>query len=161
MEINALPTLILTFVLVGLLIGVGLVTFSNFSDAVAVTSTITAEEITWVADTETIALAHGNITTFSRIINATNDVVDPTNYSVDLTTGVITANDQITCAEGETCYADYTYKEYATPTDTALDSVTTEVGNISTNWLGLIITIMVMAIILGIVLSSFGTRMRN
>jgi hypothetical protein len=161
MELNNLPMLILTFVLVGLLIGVGLVTFSKFSDATANTNIISGEEITWVADTETINLANGNLSVLTQIYNATDDVVDPTNYSVDLTTGVITANDQITCAEGETCYADYTYTEYATITDEVLDSVSLEVSNISTSWLGLIITIMIMALILGIVLSSFATRMRK
>jgi len=45
-----------------------------------------------------------------------------------------------------------------TTAQTAINAARTEVGGIATSWLGLIVTVAVLAIILGLVISSFGNR---
>lgn len=41
---------------------------------------------------------------------------------------------------------------------TAINNARTEVGNISTNWLGIIITIAMVAILIGLLVTSFSLR---
>lgn len=158
MEVNNLPTIILVFVAVGMLIGVGILTFTSFGNAAGVSTTVSSENITWLGLNENITLAHGNLTSFTQILNSSGDVLSTSNYSVTNAAGRIQVLDNTTgaCATGTDCIASYVYTEYDTDVATATTHVSTAIGTIPTTWLPLIIVIVCLAIIMIMVIRSFG-----
>lgn len=161
MELNNLAPFVLMVVLVGMVLGVGILTFEKTKLAVPNTGNIVNDSFNPLANTS-VALSHGNISAFTQVINDSQDVISAASYTVDSTAGTINFTENHTgCGTGgDTCYATYTYKEYSTVTATALDSVSSEVSGISSNWLGLVVTVLVLAIILGLVIRSFGSARR-
>jgi len=163
MEVKNLPEIILMFVMVGMIIGVGIMTFGKFGDAAVESVTILDESLTWPSLNGNMTLAHGNLTSFSQIVNTTGSVYPAANYSIDLTSGRIQIgiNDSALLPCGtvaDTCTADYVYDEYDTATKTAMSATSTAVGTISSTWLGLIVTILALAIVLGLVIKGFANR---
>ncbi len=53
------------------------------------------------------------------------------------------------------CYAYYVYKNSNTATNTVLNNVSIAIGEITTNWFSLLITIAVLSIIIGMIVASF------
>lgn len=159
MKYTALPTFVVMLVLIAMLVGVGVLTFSKFGSAAKESTVITNESFTVPA--EAVTLAHGNITSWLYVLNATGDVWGAGNYSVDTTTGVFNnTGNESGCVDKDTCYAYYTYDEYNTETMTAASAAGTAVGDISNTWLTLIVTIGLLAIIIGMVVAGFMLRKR-
>jgi hypothetical protein len=158
MELQELQPFVVMLILVGLLIGVGVLTLDKFGDATYYSTTITNESFTAPAQDGTVSLAKTGMLSVSEVNNGT-DVLDSSNYTVALDTGVLTLNDNTTgCPTAGTCYATYVYKDYNTKTATAVDSARDEVSNVTTTWLGILITIVIMALILTAVIRSFSAR---
>lgn len=159
MEIKALYPFVLMIVLVGVLIGVGVLVVDQFK-TVAFNSQVIVNDSFTFNNATTVNLDYGNITIFTRIINASSAVLATSHYTVNTTDGDIafSVTENSTCQEGATCYADYTFKNFETKAGLAAAAVRGEISTIATTWLGIIITIAVLAIILFLVIGSFGRR---
>ena len=156
MEWNKLPTIVLTLILVGLIVGVGVLTLDKFGAATKESTIITNESFTVPAANATVTLSNGNITAFTKILNASGDTWDSGQYSVDLSAGTINnTGNSGACTNGSTCYAYYTYDEYDTSANTALGNSRDAVGDVSNTWLSLIVTLLMLAIIMYLVISGF------
>lgn len=143
-------------VAVGMLLGVGVLTLDKFGTATKESLTILNESFTVPAANATVTLNNGNITSFTKILNASGGTWSSSSYSVDLTLGVLNNTGNTgACTNGSTCYAYYIYDEYDTDANTALSSGRDAISEIGTTWLGLIITIIVLSLILGLVIKSF------
>lgn len=156
MEVKELPGLALMLVLVGMIVGIGVLITSQFGAVVYVDTAITNETVVWPATGATVALTFHNVTAVTQILNDTGGAEPTANYTIDLTSGVIT-NDGNTsaCTQGDDCYVYYTFRNYETATKVALDSAGSAISGIATSWLALIITIAVLAILLVLVIRSF------
>lgn len=156
MDFRELPALVLMFLFTGMLIGVGVLILSSFGDATSKAEVVTNESFTVPAVGASVSLSHGNLTVFTKILNATGSAQDTNNYTVTLATGSILHEvNTSTCTQSDTCYAYYTYTDYETNTKVALASAYAAVAGVATNWFALIITIAVLAILLTLVIRSF------
>jgi len=155
MEFKDIQPFVIMVVLVGMVIGVGVLTFEKTSQSVFNTVNIVNESVNWsTGHPVNITMAHGNWTTMS-FTNASGTAVATSNFTSFASVGIIQAESVGVCENNASCLATYSYKEYDTPTATALAAATTEVSGISTNWLGLIVTVMILSILLAIVIRSF------
>lgn len=162
MELNNIPTIIILFILTGLIVGVGVLTLDKFADATYDSLVITNESFTVPAKDATVSLANGNITTFTQILNGSGSTWSTANYSIDLTTGVLNnTNNGTSCRQGDTCYAYYTYTEYDTSTGTTLRNARDDVGDVSNVWMSLIVTIVMLTVIMFLVLRGFAVSMKR
>ena len=154
MEINKLPTVVLMLVLVGLIVGVGVLVFDKFGDA--------------VKDSTTVAYGAENVSLLGGAGTLTNDEVTSLLF-LGNTTVNFTVGTQVNLTDGEagtilatypvvangSYFVSYVYDADSSAT-TNLATSATAVGGIASNWMGLIVTIVVLAIILFFVISSFG-----
>lgn len=166
MEFNKLNIFVLSLVLTGLVIGAGILILDKFAvaDTVSTPTVVNDENLTWVANASTITLNHGNITASTFGLSNETDgtpAVSASNYTLNALTGVITVHEnESVCVQGSPCYATYTYKDYSTGTAVALIQTRNVIGDISSTWFSLVITIVVLALILTLIIRSFGSGMR-
>ena len=176
MDYKNLYTFVLTLVLIGIIIGVGLLVLGKFGDATRDTNTVNNETSDNIAtgfagtpSNMTITLTNTPVRDITRITNSSNYVaILNTDYNVSsLATGSIilwnyTENGMFTSGGGGSIYVNITYRYYAdSKATTELDNVIDAVAEIPSTWLPLIVTIVVLAIILTLVISSFvGIRRR-
>ena len=157
---------ILLIIMLGFLIGVGVFmsdklgsinyyTINNYNDTVT------------LAANASQALDRGNITT-ATVWNGTANILLSDCYELNGTKGTfVYYNDTLNCnvaASDSSFYIIYNYKDFATATRNAMASVTSEVSGIATNWLGLIVTIIVLSLIIFLIARSFfmgGTQGRQ
>lgn len=164
MELKDLYQFVLLIVLVGMIIGVGMITLDRFSTSTFYSRSDFNETITPSNNTHT-ALGHGNITAVVQVKNATDENTFPSScYTIYQPNGTFLLNiqDNATCKYGHyQLTVVYDYNDYATATRNAVSAVSTEIANISSNWLGLIVTVAILSIILFLVVRSFGSNMRQ
>ena len=155
MNFKNLPNFVLMFIVVAMLIGVGVLSMDKFGTAVREKTVITNESFTVPAVNATVTLSNGNMTTFTQILNSTSGVWASTDYSVTLLTGILNNTANGSCKEGDTCYAYYTYDNYDTKPIETIYASRDAVGEVSITWMDLIVTIGILAIIIGMVVSGF------
>lgn len=153
---------VLTIVLVGIVLGVGLYVLSTFHtqlspDVSGSQNIINCSTATTLTDA---SLAEFYMKTVDTVTNQTGTA--NTNYTFS-TAGVITwgtAADALCTSGGDMMNVTYTYLYDAT--DSPQESVTTVTAGLATfaDWIAIIVVVIAAAIVLGIVLSSFG-RKRN
>ena len=160
-DLNSLYQFVLLIILIGMIIGVGIIVLDKFATSTFYTITDN-DSIVINLFNESVPINNGNITTYI-VKNATSQSVAPTAfYTLDKINGSIkiTSNgsvDEAWIFLGNSIEVIYTYKDYDTETKTATLSASKEVSNISTVWIGLIVTIFILAIILTLVIRSFGS----
>jgi len=152
-------------VLVGFLVGIGVIVLNNTmifsSDVVALNESLAVTNATATAFTTNY------IKSITFVGNATNDCTNASTFTAyNQETLYITVTDTVACNDpGDCCGTlagtwniEGTY--YNTASDVAGDITAARdaVGDIATNWFALIITIIVLAIILFLVMRSFGRR---
>jgi len=155
MEIDKLYQFVLIILLVGMLVGVGVLALDKFGTASRESTVVTNESFVVPAVNSVVTLSNGNMTTFTQVLNSTGDVWNSDNYTVTLLSGVLNNTGNQSCKAGDTCYAYYTYDKYNTVPITAINAGRDAVGEVSTQWLSLIITIGILAVIIGLVVSGF------
>lgn len=175
MEVKNLYPFVLLIVLVGMLIGVGVLMFDRFGAQAYTDYTILNDSFTANNNTEALArtnLGYGNLTVVTAVYNNSNHstVITscfPTMYQTrnyqNLSIGslVFVHNLSTLChgiSNGSTIFAAYTFRNYESAAKVASDNMRTEVGNISSNWLGLVITVVILSIILFLVVRNFAAR---
>ena len=162
-NIGMLYQFVLLIILVGMIIGVGIITMdafssttyytrSNYNDTVLIAN-YTAQQLDW-----------GNITV-TKVWNGTTNTLNSVCYTINATPGYFIYTNQTK----DTCGTDantnfqiiYSYLDYKTATSAATANVSTEIANIASDWIGLIVTVFILAIILGLVIMSFRPGMER
>jgi hypothetical protein len=162
MEMKSLIGFSLLLISIGILLAVGILMMGKFSDAARVSTVVQNESFVMPLKNAAVTLGNTDITTFTKVLNETGDVLPAANYTITKATGVLNNTGNITgFATGMTLYAYYTYDEYDTPAATSVGAVSDELSGIATNWLGLIIIVMIAAIVLGLVMRSFAGGVRR
>jgi len=161
-NVHMLYSFVLLIVLVGMVIGIGIIVIDNIAKNVYYTRKDYNDTVT-IANYTAQKLDFGNITV-SAVWNDTSGALPSACYSINTTPGTfIYTNETATCdILGSTSfYVIYDFKEYDTETKAATANVRAEVANISSDWIGLIVTITILSIILGLVLLSFRPGMER
>lgn len=150
MRMNDLYPFVFLMLSIGVLLGIGIVVLDVFSDAVKDDYTIVNESI--VIAGRTGSTANDEVSAVTYFGNSTYHCTPPDpvclNYTED---GVVTTN---TTFANATYQITYTYDRDTAGT-TALGNVVTAVSPIASTWMPLIVTVFVLAIILGLVIKSF------
>ena len=164
MSIGDLYPAVLAIVMVGVMIGVGLYILSTLHTSIAIDYDGTQGDIN--TSTGTTTLANAALTEFA--------IIDTPILIINNATG--TAYTNFTCTAAGVCAwgtdidtlgddvkfnVSYTYNYDAT--DTPEESITTSVAGIATfaDWIAIIVVVIAAAIVLGVVLSSFGRRQNS
>ncbi len=154
MEVKELYTFTLLLVLVGMIIGVGVLTLDKFGTASYNDRTVYNDTLTlWTNNFTAVTYPTATSTDAVVIVNSSGTAVsvawdDTGKWSgtaVKLTT---------TTSNGTSINLTYTYGQDSVTT-TALENSRIEIANVSSNWLGLIVTVAILAIILTLVIRSF------
>lgn len=158
MELKDLAPVVLLLVSIGLLLGIGIITFDKFGDAAAEIRTET-QNVTLIEGVD-VDLNYGNITQVSSIVNSTNlAVINTSHVVVNQTIGdIYLLYNGTDMYGGLDVQLTYNWKDFETVTDEAMDSMITNTSDISSTWLGLIVTIIILSIILSLVIRSFTGR---
>ncbi len=162
--VEKLYSFVLLIVLVGMIIGVGIITLDKLSSTTFYKG-IGYNDSVAVTINSTVNLDFGNITKVIAVWNGST--ILPTNcYTINTTEGYFIWYNQTIDFSGsigdclandtENFYAIYDYKNFATATRDATAAVSAEVSNIATDWIGLIVTVFILSIILFFVVRSFG-----
>jgi len=163
LELNSLLPIVTLLVLVGILLGIGLFTMSEVHRQISVDYSGVEGLLEANDSTLTSTLANASLTNFylvpnsiSIINNTGNTAV--TNYTVT-TAGVITWGDDLVLVANVTAYnATFTFNYDKTDTpEASLTTSITGLGGLS-SWIAIIVVVMAAAIILGLVISSFGKQ---
>lgn len=154
MEIGKLQGFILLLVFIGMLLGVGVLTLDKYSRAVRTTTTIQDDAVN-LTSAATLSQTYCLSVTSMTYANGT-----------DAGISTLTWNDLDDCIIASTITdktqkfnVTYTYGA-STVTQTATDNVVTATTPIASTWLPLIVTVAILAIILGLVMSSFSGKQR-
>jgi hypothetical protein len=159
MSIGDMYPAVLTIVLVGIVLGVGLYVLSTLHTSIATDYSGSQNSINASAGTTT--LTDASLTEFAllSIDTATNQTgTAVTNYT-STSAGVITwGADVIVLSATDLINVTYTYNYDAT--SSAEESITTTITGLATfaDWIAIIVVVIAAAIVLGIVLSSFGRK---
>lgn len=146
MEPKDLYGFVLLVILVSFIIGVGVLALDKFGDSQTTSVTTTNETVAITSSTGTTA--------FNDVRALADNIYNGTtvwNGATFTNAGVITMN---ASADDGNYNVTYTHQS-ASATSTATDAISGEIALIATSWLGLIITIFVLAIIISMVIRSF------
>jgi len=150
---------VLTIVLVGIVLGVGLFVLSTFHDQIATSYGTTQNSINASSGSTTLAnaaLANFNLSSITSAVNQTGTAY--TNYTFT-DVGVITWGSDI-IANATTDLLNVTYVYQYDAASSPEQAITTTVTGLATfaDWIAIIVVVIAAAIVLGVVLSSFGRR---
>lgn|SRR3990167_3417524 len=160
MEAEKIYPFVYLIVVSALLIGAGALFVDKIGETAFRTTTIDNESMTW-SNFTTLVLAHGNLTTITSVTYELNSTLIPTSdYSYTLENGTIFMNTNTSIHNGNISVVTYTYKEFNTAAFKTSKDAATEIGNISTNWLGLIITFGILAILIVMIVKGLNPRSR-
>lgn len=158
MDVKDLYPFVYVIVLVSLVLGVGVLVFGNFGDAVRISQTVTNESVTFTAGVG--ALANSWITSVSFVGNQT--VGTGGGGAIDFRTVNFSSRGNnsiwVNSTFSSTPYnVTYTYGQQSSAS-LIMSNGTSAVTPIATTWIPLIVTVASLAIILLLVIRSFGRR---
>lgn len=150
-----MPMVILTVLIIGIVIGIGVIIFDQFGDAVQVDTIVTDENVALASGAGTTA--NDEVISLEGLSNSTNVLIyrnESLTSQINFTSTGIAYDTTLTeLAEASTQVANYTYEEDTAGT-TAVWGMRDSVDDFVT-WLPVIIIILATAIILGLVMRSF------
>lgn len=154
MNLESLWKLLPVMVAAALALGLGVFILGTIASNTGITVTVGAENLTWVGTNETINVANKNITAGSfSIVNESNIVVDASNYTLNLVSGVLTVKDNRTGGANTShdVVATYTYSDTSNTGRNVMNFVNAGMTPISSTWFGILIVVFLAAIVVGIV----------
>ena len=153
MDIKEIPGVVVLLTLIGMLIGVGLITLIALGDASRITNVVTNESHVFTTNSTGTALTQTEVKSVTSLSNISEVLTENSDYNVTIgaTATYILVDASI---DGNTLNVTYEYYTDATAT-TAMDNAATALSSISTTWLALIITIICLSIIMVLVIMSF------
>lgn len=157
MEMRDLTGAVLMIVLIGMLIAIGVIVSENMGNSVRETQTAYNHSVTIASGVVTVE--HATLKSVSYFGNYTNHTWN-------------TGNDQTLNISGPTTFtvfsygdgtanATYDYYVNSTGTNVMHDIVVDSLAPISSTWLSLIVTVMILAIVLGLIINAFGGGQRR
>jgi len=161
MSIGDMYPAVLTIVLVGIVLGVGLYVLSTFHDQITPDVAGTQNLINASSGSTTLtdaALTNFNLSSVDSVINASAVAGTFTNYTFT-EAGVITWGvDIVANADLDLLNVTYTYTYDAD--NSAQKAISTTATGLATfaDWIAIIVVVIAAAIVLGVVLTSFGRR---
>lgn len=161
MNYNKLYPVMIILVLTALLIGIAVVMFDKtkvgFADNV-----VGNESVTLVLDTA-VDFSQNYVTSVTFVGNGSDTCSNYTTSTLSEETVSITAGSNTTVQDG--CVGDmdveYKYYDVSQKAPETMGYSTTEIGKIASDWLGLIVTVIVCAIILFLILQGFNPKKRR
>lgn len=163
MSLGSMYPAVLTIVLIGILLGIGIYTLSEVSYGVAADAlTITNESVTIGTTPVTLAtVANCNSRTYvaTSLLNTSSGATIPTtNYTLS-TAGVLTGTNGANDYNNTAARISYTYvgttRTASTDACEILGTSGTATGGFA-SWIAVIVVVLAAAVVLGIVLTSFG-----
>tara|TARA_Y100000310_G_scaffold215760_1_gene216728 strand:+ start:152 stop:631 length:480 start_codon:yes stop_codon:yes gene_type:complete len=159
MEVKNLYPFVFTIIVTGIILGVAVITFYNFGHAVKDSTVLLNESVTMTAGAGTTA--NDDVTAIAGVSNLTGEVFQNTNMdngSINFTLG---GNIEVATELNEAVLlVNYTYLRDTAGTD-MVDNMETAITPIATTWIPLIVTIAALAIVLLLVIRSFGAHGRK
>ena len=163
MSIGDLYPAVITVVMVGVMLGIGLFILSTMRTSVA--TDYDGTQYNFNTSTGTTVLTNAALTEFAItdtpvLINATTGTAF-TNFTCTAAGTCTWGADIVTAGGLDLFNISYTYNYDAT--DSAEESITTSVAGIATfaDWIAIIVVVIAAAIVLGVVLSSFGRKQNS
>lgn len=175
-DVKRIPDFVLLIVMVGLVLGAGIIVVDKLGETSFYQRNNYNISLTNTTNNTARSLTYGNLTSTDSVkLRLNQTTLDSSCYDINTTKGFITIKNE--GADSATCHnvaggANTTglvaadpiinlsvvidFKDFNTKTKTATKATVTELGKIPTDWLGLIITIVVLAIIITIVIKAFG-----
>ena len=159
MSIGDMYPAVLTIVLVGIVLGIGLFVLSTLGDSIATDYSGTQNGVNTSTGTTTLTDASKTNFNLSALTTTFTNGSALTNFTFT-DAGVITWGSNIVADQSSLVNTTYTYQYDAT--DSAEEAVTTTVSGLATfaDWIAIIVVVIAAAIVLGVVMGSFG-RNRN
>jgi len=165
LSLNDMYPAVLTIVLIGIILGIGLYTLDKVAEGVASeTIAITNETVhlgTSPVSVATVGDCKARTFTLVGILNGTTNATVPANNYTFSTAGLLTGTSGENINNDSDTFFSYTYvgTPYTGTTDAceSLGTAVTSTGGFA-NWIAVIVVVLAAAIILGIVISSFGKR---
>jgi len=159
MSLNDMYPAVLTFVLVGIVLGVGLYVLSTLSNSIATDYAGTQNGINTSTGTTTLTdAALTNFNTSALTTTYTNGSA-LTNFTFT-GAGVVTWGADIVADQSSLVNTTYTYTyDAADSPEKAINNTATGLATFA-DWIAIIVVVLASAIVLGIVLSSFGRKSR-
>ena len=160
MDINDLPGIIMVFFLVGLVLGVGIITFDRVGSAAEQVVTMTQEEVT-MAGVGNITGQTGNSnvdnsTGAVALINSTRVAVPAANWTITHAGAIWIGGDFV----NGTYNATYKFNKITKAT-VSLNKSVDAIKPIASDWMPLLVVVAMLAIIMVIVMRSFAGQMRR
>jgi len=168
MNLQGLYGAVLLFVTIGIMIGIGIFILQETADATSTTAFTVVNEshtISTIDDVNGVALTGSSVCgsqlfVITTVINDSNTVIVAANYTVGIDNGLF-GNLTGDSMGGTEWNITYTYTGTADNSTTsscrALTTVGTGIGGFA-DWIAVIIVALAAAIVLGIVINSFGRR---
>lgn len=154
MNLQTLYKLLPVFVAVGMVLGLGVFIMATIAGNTGQLVTVDAENLTWVGTNETINVANKNITAGSfSIVNESNIVVDASNYTLNLVSGVLTVRDNRTGGANTShdVVATYTYSDTSSTGRHVMNFVNEGMQPIGNTWFGILVLVLLAAIVVSLV----------
>jgi len=159
--LNDMYPAVLTIILIGIVLGIGLFILASSQNAIANTSTtVTNETVDMVGGTG-VLVATSDECGFSNFVVSLaanwsgGEEIAAGNYSIDDTGRIINLTDEYGTDDWNITY---TYDGSGDATwCTSIDTASTGISGFAT-WIAVIVVVLAAAIVLGIVINSFGTK---
>ena len=158
MEIKDLWPAVFFIILIAMLVAVGLILLDKTADVSRATTGVADEIISLSSGTAT--LANTPLVAMVNVGNLTGEVIVDTSradFNFTASSGLIKLNASYDIEPN--LYVNYTYGADVDATTGINDSITA-IKAISSTWMALLVTIIVLAIVLGLIMSSFVTGRR-
>ena len=140
-DVNDLPKLIIILIVTGLIIAIGLVVLDRFSDTFKLDTSFGNENV-----------SNGSVTLAHVPVRSVSSVYSQGNASV--TTYVLSGNTLVITSPKTWFLVNYTYGA-TTRASGAGDNTITAVAGISTDWMPIIVIVLIVGIVLTMILGAF------
>ena len=152
MELSDLQKFVVVLVLTGMVLGVGILIIDQFGLATRDITIVTNESHNITVINGSTTLTYTPVISCSAVRNASGTTMSTSDYTC-ISNGSVTTT--LENGTNNPYYWDYKYYQNTTTSNTMLTGVTPAISPIATTWLGLIVTVVVLAIILTLVIRSF------
>jgi hypothetical protein len=140
-EVNDLPKLIIILIVTGLIIAIGLVVLDRFSDTFKLDTSFGNENV-----------SNGSVTLANVPVRSVSSVYSLGNESV--TTYVLSGNVLTTTSAKDWFLVNYTYGA-DTRSSVAGDNTITSIAGISSDWMPIIVIVLIVGVVLTMILGAF------
>ena len=168
MDLKDLTPIVITFVLVGMLLGVGLVILNTFQKSTALETTTTSTNVAWGSiGTNISTITH--LKTVTSIANKTGSTLGSGNYTVFASDGERDSTGRIQVVKNETgiggctqggvaagnCTITYTYYDFDRDAPAAVNKAMDGISELSNNWLLIIMVVVAAGFVIMFIVKGF------